>query len=166
MTARHMKILAATLAILVAGAAVALSQNAAGHMRHHGGPFGFEHHIIGFLTEKLDLTDAQQAQVKDILAKEKPSLQPLMAQVDQSRAQIMREATSGSFDEAKVRAIASQQSQAETELSVAHARIASQIFNLLTPEQKTKALEMLQKHEARMQDHMQHMQQEQASPQQ
>jgi protein CpxP len=163
MTARRFKILVAGLAILVAGGAVALSQTAGRQMYHHGmgGP---EHHMIDFLTQRLDLTDAQQTQVKNILAQEKPTIQPLMQQVAQSRQQLMREATSGTFDEAKVRAIASQQSQAETELSVEHAKIASQVFNILTPDQKTKALQMLQNHEQHMQEHMQHMQQGQDSP--
>lgn len=125
---------------------------------------GFDHHLIGFLTERLDLTDAQQTQVKNILAQEKSAIQPLMQQVAQNRQQLMREATSGAFDEARVRAIASQQSQAETELSVEHAKIASQVFNILTPDQKTKALQMLQNHEQRLQEHMQHMQQGQESP--
>jgi protein CpxP len=155
MTARRIKILIATVAILVVGAAVALSQTANHPMHHGAGPHDFEQHIIGFLTDRLDLSEAQQAQVKSILAQEKPTIQPLMAQVAQSRDLIMREATSGAFDEAKVRSIATQQAQAETELSVEHAKIASQVFSILTPDQKTKAQQMLQKHQAHMQEHMQ-----------
>ena len=43
---------------------------------------------------------------------------------------------SGTFDEAKVRTLASEQSQTMTELIVEKAKIHSQIFNILTPDQK------------------------------
>lgn len=158
MTARSIKIMVATLVITVVGAAVALSQNP-GHPMH-GGPGGFEHHILGFLTERLDLNDAQRAQVKAILEKEKPTIQPLMKQLGDSHDQIMREATSGSFDEAKIRSIATQQSQAQIDLAVEHAKIANQVFSVLNADQKTKALQMLQHKE----NHMQHMQQGQEPP--
>lgn len=159
MTGRGLKIVVATTAILVVGIAVAVAQ---GPMHHHG--FGPENHMLGFLTHELDLTEAQQAQVKDIFAKEKPTIGPLMMQKGQLHQQLMQEAISGTFNPAKVQGLAAQQGQLETALAVEHAKIASQIFNILTPDQKTKAQELLQKHQQRMQEHMQHMQQGQAPP--
>ena len=159
MTARNLKITLATVAILVAGIAVAVAQ---GPMHHHG--FGPDH-MLGFLTKQLDLTEAQQTQVKDIFAKEKPTIGPLMMQKGQLHQQLMQEAISGTFNPTKVQALAAQQGQLETALAVEHAKIASQIFNILTPDQKTKAQTLLQQHQQRMQEHMQHMQQgEQAPP--
>jgi protein CpxP len=158
MTAQRLKVLIATTAIVVAGMAVAVAQ---GPMHHRG--FGPDH-ILHFLTDQLDLTEAQQAQVKDIFAKEKPTLGPLMMQSGRIHEQLMQEAISGTFDEAKVRTLASQQGQVETAMAVEHAKIASQIFNLLTPEQKTKAQQLLQKHQQRMQEHKQHLNDGQAPP--
>jgi periplasmic protein CpxP/Spy len=160
MSARNVKILLATLAILLAGIAVAVAQ---GPMHHHGG-FGPEHHMLGFLTKQLDLTEAQQAQVKDIFTKEKPTMGPLMIQQGQLHQQLMQEAISGTFDQAKVQTLAAQQGQVETALAMEHARIASQIYNLLTPDQKTKAQQLLQQHQQRMQERMQHLHQGQAPP--
>ena len=160
MTARSLKITLATVAILISGIAVAVAQ---GPMHHHG--FGPEHHMLGFLTKELDLTEAQQTQVKDIFAKEKANIGPLMMQKGQLHGQLMQEAISGTFNPTKVQALAAQQGQIETTLAVEHAKIASQIFNILTPDQKTKAQTLLQQHQQRMQGHMQHMQQgEQAPP--
>jgi protein CpxP len=157
MTARSLKVLLAALALMVASIGLAQAQGP-----HHGGFPGPEHHIMDFLTEQLDLTDAQQAQVKEIFAKEKPTIGPLMMQSGQLHQQLMQEAISGTFDEAKIRALAAQQGQVETAMAVEHAKIASQIFNILTPEQKTKAQQMLQKHQQRMQQHMQEKQNGQA----
>ena len=42
--------------------------------------------MMGFYVHQLDLTDAQRAQVKAIMAKEKPALQPLMQQMAQGHS--------------------------------------------------------------------------------
>lgn len=160
MNARGLKISLATMAILVAGIAVAVAQ---GPM-HHGGFGGPEHHMMGFLTRQLDLTEAQQAQVKDIFAKEKPTIGPLMMQKGQLHQQLMQEAISSTSNPTKIQALAAQQGQLETALAVEHAKIASQIYNILTPDQKTKAQTLLQQHQQRMQEHMQHMQQGEQAP--
>ena len=49
---------------------------------------------------------------------------------------------SGSFNEAAVRSAATKQAQTETDLTVERARVKSQIFAVLTPDQRTKAQEM------------------------
>jgi len=160
MNAKRLKIVLASLAILVAGIAVAVAQ---GPMHHHGG-FGGSEHMLGFLTKQLDLTEAQQTQVKDIFAKEKATIGPLMMQKGQAHEQLMQEAIGGTFNPTKVQALAAQQGQIDTALAVEHAKIASQIYNILTPDQKTKAQQLLQQHEQRMQQHMQHMQQGEQAP--
>ena len=151
------KIFAIALAIAVVGA-VAVSQTVTKTHHHMGGGFGLDH-MVGLMTDYLDLTDAQQAQVKQIVASEKPNVLPLVQQLHQSRQQLRELETSGTFDENKVRAAASQQAQVMTELTVEKAKIHSQIFNILTPEQKTKATQFLQRREERFQKHMQQMQQ-------
>ena len=61
----------------------------------------------------------------------------------------------GPFDEAKVRAVATQQSQAMTELMVQKARIKSELVAVLTPDQKDKLAKLQARREARMQKHLQ-----------
>jgi periplasmic protein CpxP/Spy len=136
-------------------AAVAFSQSVVKtHGRgHHGGGFGPG--MVGFYTDYLDLTDAQQAQMKDILSKEKPTIQPLLQQLMQSHLQMQQLEQAGTFDEAKVRAVASQQSQAMTELIVQKERIKSQLMTVLTPDQKDKLAKLQARHQARMQKHLQ-----------
>lgn len=150
-------LLIAVALVLALTAAVGISQTVRrAHM--HGGMYGggmFEGHMLHFFTDYLDLTDAQQAQVKDILAKEKPAMKPLMQQMAQGHQQLREPTMAGAFDEAKVRALATQQSQTMTEMIVQKARIESEMIQLLTPEQKTKLNEFMAKHEQRMMKHMQ-----------
>ena len=78
--------------------------------------FGFGDHMLGYFSDVLDLTQAQQDQAKAILEKEKPVIQPLMKQLMQAHKDLSSLEDSGTFDEAKVRALAAQNTQAMTEL--------------------------------------------------
>jgi Spy/CpxP family protein refolding chaperone len=145
-------IIAGLLITLVA--AVALSQTVKRAHMHGGGEFGLSGHMLGFFTDYLNLTDAQQSQIKEIMAKEQPTIQPFMDQLKQSHHELRQLAESGSFDEAKVRSLASQQSQTMTELIVQKTRIESELFQVLTPEQNSKMQEFMNRHEQRFMKHM------------
>jgi Spy/CpxP family protein refolding chaperone len=152
MKTKYFKIAAVVLALtVVAGIAVSQTVRRA-HMRGNG-MFGGP--MLGYYVHKLDLTDAQQAQVKAIMAKEKPALQPLMLQVAQGHSRLRDLVMNGNFDEAKARELASQQTQTMTELTVQHARIASEMVQILTPDQKTKLTALINQHEQRMMNRMQ-----------
>jgi periplasmic protein CpxP/Spy len=152
MKAKHFKIAAVVLVVAVM-AVVAVSQTVRrAHMRGDG-MFGGP--MMGFYVHQLDLTDAQRAQVKAIMAKERPALQPLMQQMAQGHSQLRDLALSGNFDEGKARELASQQTQAMTELAVQHARIASEMVQVLTADQKTKLNALITQHDQRMMNRMQ-----------
>jgi protein CpxP len=148
--------------IVTIGAAVILAVAAAiaQGMHGHGGPGRDFGHMLGFFTHALDLTSDQQAQVKAIWEKEKPTLQPLMQQMHQNHANMRALEASGPFDEAKTRALATQQAQTMIELQVQHARIKSEMMQILTADQKTKLAEIEAKHES----HMGHMKDHMAPP--
>ena len=141
--------LAALAIVLVTGIAIA---------QPHGGPRGgdfFGGPMLGFFTDYLDLSDAQRAQMKDIMAKEKPALEPLFKQEMQSHRQMMDLVQSGGFDEAKAQAIATQGAQIHAQLEVQHARVASEAYQVLTAEQKAKLAQFMAKREQRFEQHMQ-----------
>ena len=143
------------LIIALAFAGVAIAQG----MHGHGGPmgdfgFGFGPHMLSYFTDVLDLTQAQQDQIKGILDKEKSAVQPLMQQLMQAHKDLSNIEESGTFDEAKIRAIVAQNTPALTELLVQKARIHSEIMQVLTPDQKAKLASLKAKHEQRMKDHM------------
>jgi protein CpxP len=119
----------------------------------HGHSFGHGDHMMGFFADYLNLTDAQQAQMKDILHKEHATMKPLMQQMHQTRQQLHQFAE-GTFDEAKVRTLAMQQAQTQVELTVQHTRIHSELFQVLTADQQAKMKEVEANRAARMQRHM------------
>ena len=84
-------------AALMIGAAVLFAQGPHGH----GGPDGMFGHMLGFYADALDLTSAQQDQIKAIWQKEKPTMKPLMQQMHQNRAATDELVENGPFDEAK-----------------------------------------------------------------
>jgi protein CpxP len=139
---------------LVVGITFAVAEDAP--MHHHGmrgefmgGPG------MGFPMHELNLTEDQHAQIKQIMQNEKGNIHPLMQQEFQAHQQMMQLITSGSFDEAKATAIASQEAQTHVQIEVEHAKIGSQIYQLLSSDQKAKVADMMAKHQQRMQEHMQ-----------
>jgi protein CpxP len=151
MKTKRSKVLGILLAVTLAAGA-ALAQGAAkAHMRGAG----YGQHILNYYTDVLDLTDAQQAQMKSIMTKEKPTIQPLMEQLKQAHQQMRQLEQSGTFDEAKVRAVAAQQAQTMTDLIVEKARAKSEMMQVLTADQKAKLQKIESRHAQRMTNHLQ-----------
>ncbi len=149
MKSTRIRILTISAAVIVAVAA-AIAQG----MHGHGGSGHDFNHMLGFFTDYLDLTSDQQAQVKAIWEKEKPTLEPLMKQMHQNHADMHALEAAGPFDEAKTRALATQHAQTMIEVEVQHARVMSEMVQVLTADQKAKLAKFEAKHEDHMKDHM------------
>ncbi|CAN5830017.1 hypothetical protein BH20ACI4_BH20ACI4_24000 [soil metagenome] len=117
---------------------------------HHGG--------FGKMLRGLDLTDEQKAQMKSIRQASRETVKPIREQMKANRQKLQMLSESGTFDEAQVQAIATRQGTLSAQMIVEKEKVKSQIFNLLTPEQKMKAAEMKaqfkQKREELMQKRM------------
>ena len=151
------RLLVAALAVLL-GTAIARSQTSdatppalAKHMHGHG--FGMHPPMMDFFSRQLNLTDAQKAQMKSVMQKEHPAMKPLFEQSHQIDLQL-RQYVEGNYDEAKVRTLAAQKAQVETEMTVERTRVHNQLYQLLTSDQQAKLKEIEARHEARMQQHM------------
>ncbi|MDT5268114.1 MAG: hypothetical protein QOH49_300 [Acidobacteriota bacterium] len=110
----------------------------------HGGGGG-----LGPLARDLNLTDAQKAQVKQITDSFEASTKPLREQLFKAGGGGPLEGLTDTFDEASARAAAQARAAVEVELEVAHARMMSQVYALLTAEQKAKLAELRQQFEQR-----------------
>jgi Spy/CpxP family protein refolding chaperone len=103
----------------------------------HGGPGGG----LGFLrmlprlAEKLDLSEAQQAEIESIVDQSLPAIRELRVQMREARQEFRDSQEPGQFDEAAVRAFAESQAQLMTEMMVSTARLKADVFGVLTPEQ-------------------------------
>lgn len=85
----------------------------------------------------LNLTDAQKEQIKKIHESSAESTRQLREQM-RTLHENQRDAMTGTFDEAAVRAAAEARAKIQVELEVAHARTRVQVENVLTPEQKAQ----------------------------
>ncbi len=98
---------------------------------HHRGGFGR-------IAEKLNLTDAQREQVKGIMETSRAKVQPLKKSMKANRQKMDAATANGQFDEAAVSAIAQEQATIKAQLIVEKERAKSQMFQILTAEQKAQ----------------------------
>ena len=99
-----------------------------------GGPMG------GLLPlPMLDLSDAQMDQVKDVMTRHRPEMEAAGKKVQASRQAQQAAVTAVPFDEGAIRATAEAAGAAAADAAVLRARVRSEIWTLLTPEQQTKA---------------------------
>jgi protein CpxP len=116
----------------------------------HGGPGHGPGHgpggPLGPLAQELNLTDAQKAQLKQLVESFHVNTQSLHEQLMKSGGGPL-EGLSENFDEAAVRAAAQARASAQVELEVAHAKLMSQVYSILTAEQKAKLADLRQKFE-------------------
>ena len=131
---------AITGALLLTLAVVGLAQHGGGHggrgpggRGFHGGP---PRDGLGPIGRDLNLTDEQKAEVKKITAAFEESTKSLRDQLESLRPDGPPDFAT--FDEAAVRAAAQARANVHVELDVARARMMSQVFNLLTAEQKAQ----------------------------
>jgi periplasmic protein CpxP/Spy len=109
-----------------------------GHGRH-GGPGGFGG--LGPLARELNLTDAQKAQIKQIEDSFRDSTKSLHEQLFKTGGGPL-DALTDNFDEAAARSAAQQRAGIQVELEVQHAKMMSQIYALLTADQKAKVAQI------------------------
>jgi protein CpxP len=111
-----------------------------------GGPGGPHGSMAEHLARELNLTDAQKAQAKQIEDSLRESTKPLHEQLFKLGGGPLDGFKDG-FDEAAVRSAAQARAAIQVELEVAHTRAMSQIYAILTPEQKAKLADLRQQFE-------------------
>lgn len=106
--------------------------------RGHKGGFGRGEGFLGDrFAEKLNLTDAQKAQMEQIAERFRQTAQSLRGQGRGERGEDS-DAFGGAFNESAVRAAAQARANRQVEMEVAHARMMHEMYNVLTPEQKSQ----------------------------
>ena len=89
----------------------------------------------------LNLTDAQKEQVRQIHESFDESTKALRDQMRALHDNDTADPLSGNFDEAAFRAAAEARAKIQVEMEVQHAKMMSQVVNILTAEQKTQLAE-------------------------
>lgn len=150
--------LAATMALGVTGFAQTQTPNQedsprTGRGYHYRGDKGMRggHGMLGRFGAQLNLTEAQKQQMQQISARYKESFKAMRGQGKAQRGGGFDALTDGTFNEAAVRAEAQARANARVERHVARARMMSEMYAVLTPEQKAQITAARQQREQRRQ---------------
>ncbi len=121
-----------TAALFVAGCAGAFGQRG-------GPPEGFGGgRMPGRMFRNLDLTDQQRTEIKKIMEAERSIMQPVHEQLRENREALKTATKDGQFNEAEVTKLAEKQGDLMAQVIVSRERVQSQIWQILTPEQREK----------------------------
>lgn len=156
------KMMVVAIALVVAMGAFGLTAAKAAQDRTHGSRRNFDGQMFGpggpqgrgggrFAFRGLDLTDAQKEQVKAIQQKSFETSKPYREQLRAIHEEMKAATANGAYNEEAVRAIAARASQVQVEMQVIGLRTKSEIYNILTAEQKAKLAEFEGKRSERQQ---------------
>lgn len=121
-----------------------------------GGPGGRMGGPMAVREVMRDLTEAQREQVEAIHARHADRIQPLAERARTAREALQDAILSG--NSGNLQALSIEVGNAETELTFAQAQVQSEIFNVLTAEQKQKIAERRKQMEARRAEMLKHRQ--------
>ncbi|HYO62535.1 MAG TPA: Spy/CpxP family protein refolding chaperone [Pyrinomonadaceae bacterium] len=132
-------------------------ERAGRHKGHKDGGRGMRGgHFGGRFFGRLNLTDAQQEQMRQIAERHQQSTQALRERERGTRRE--GAAFDGTFNESAVRAAAQARANARVEMEVARARMMHEMYNVLTAEQKAQLASERQQREQRRQERRQRRQ--------
>jgi Spy/CpxP family protein refolding chaperone len=128
------------LAILlaVAGVTIAVANVRGWHgcSGHRWGHFG----AMGYVAHELNLSDAQQQQIRSLWRAERPAASGLIQEFTAENTEMDQATANGNFDESRVQEIAARQGTTVSKLLVEKEHFTAKVYtSVLTPEQRTKA---------------------------
>ena len=117
-----------------------------GRMGGPGGPMG----MLPMLARELNITDAQKAQIKAIADSHRDEWKALGDRARTAHEGLQQAVTADAVDEGLIRQRSAEVAAVEADMAVARARTHAEVFQLLTPEQKTQAKTLQSTREERM----------------
>ena len=147
---------------LIAGAAVLLTAALVGTVFAQGGPGprGDRRGGGGFPgLQQLNLTDAQRGQVREVMQRYRNDMQETGRRLRAAHDAQQQAVEAVPVNEGLIRSTTQALAAAETDMAVLRARVHSDVWTLLTPEQQAKAKELREQRAARHEQRKQHQQQ-------
>lgn len=133
-------ILNLALTLIIGSCVVAVAQPPWARGGQGGGPGGGN--VEDRFARLLSLTDAQKTQIKNLREQAQTASKPYFEQIKPITEQMHKLIEAPAFDEAAARALAQKMSQLQTEIHLIQAKTEAAIYQLLTPEQKAKLVEL------------------------
>lgn len=104
--------------------------------------WGRRHHGRGHIFAKLELTDAQKEQIRQIRLARRDELKPIMEQIRAKHQEIRQSTEGGTFNEALVAQKLTEVAALKAKLMGARFEMRKEVMAVLTPEQKSKLEQM------------------------
>lgn len=134
-----------------------------GEKRHGGKRHGGKHQhgkrqggeqMMRFMAKKLDMTDAQKTQIKELRTAQKAKMQPLREQSRTLRQEMMKLDTTSADYSTQVAALADKKANIDRQSFILKSELRQQFNAVLTDEQRAKMKSMQEKRQERMQKRM------------
>jgi Spy/CpxP family protein refolding chaperone len=128
----------AAILVLATGLAIARANVGGWHEYpgHRWGHFG----PMGVVVHELNLSDAQQQQIRSLWQSERPALSGLIREFAAESKEMDQATANGNLDETKVQEIAARQGTTVSKLLVEKAHFTTKVYtSVLNPEQRVKA---------------------------
>jgi Spy/CpxP family protein refolding chaperone len=111
-----------------------------GRMGRGGGPGGPGGLMLPL--GRLDVSDAQHEQIRGVMEQNREASRAAGARVREVRTALQDATTAEVMNDGAIRAVAAELANAEGDAAVQRAYVRSQVWQLLTPDQQTNALEI------------------------
>ena len=136
---------------LIAGAAVLLTAALVGTVFAQGGPGPRGDRRGGGFPglQQLNLTDAQRGQVREVMQRYRNDMQETGRRLRAAHDAQQQAGEAVPVNEGLIRSTTQALAAAETDMAVLRARVHSDVWTLLTPEQQAKAKELREQRAAR-----------------
>lgn len=93
---------------------------------------------LGPIMRQANLTDAQRDQVRSIVESHRDEMQALGERARPAHEALQTALSNGTFDEGTIRARSAEVASVEADMAVSQARVFSEVFQVLTPEQQAQ----------------------------
>ena len=110
---------------------------------------------------QLDLSDAQRQQVRDVMQRYRTQMQEAGQRLREAHDAQRAAVDTVPVNEGLIRSTTQALANVQTDMALLRARIHSDVWSLLTPEQQEKAKQLRSEREARMKQRLQRRQQRQ-----
>ena len=97
---------------------------------------------LGPIMRQLDLTDAQRDQLRSIVESHRDEMQALGERARPAHEALEASLSNGTFDEGTIRARSAAVAIVEADMAVVQARVYSEVFQTLTPEQQAQVAKL------------------------
>lgn len=155
---RTMMAVTAGAALLATGLATTAFAQGPGRRGGFGPGAGFGGARGGFPLGQLELTETQRQQVRDVMQRHRDEMQQAAQRLRDARDAQRKAIETFPVNEGLIRSTSQTLANAQTDMALVQARVRSEIWTLLTPDQQARAKELQAQRESRMRQRMQRRQ--------